>query len=99
MYGETEYAASAGEEKGRIVTFDANFELEATCVFPEGVEPWLTAKIVVVENITALTYDILANPTPDTRTGVIVVSPKDHPGFEMARITVTQAGVKPEGSE
>ena len=99
MYGETEYAASAAEEKGRIVTFDANFELEATCVFPEGVEPWLTAKIVVVENITALTYDILANPSQEARTGVIVVSPKDHPGFEVARITVTQAGAKPEGSE
>ena len=101
LYGETEYAAGADEEKGRFVTFDASCDVIATCVFPEGVEPWLTAKVVEAESITALTYDILANPTQDARTGVIVVSPKDHPEYALASITVTQAGKPAEtgGSE
>ena len=96
---ETTYAASANEEKDHNgLTFNPpDFALEPPiCIFPEGVEPWLNARIVEVSqagySFLALDYDILANPTAEARTGVIVVYPKDHPGFELARITVTQAG-------
>jgi hypothetical protein len=45
----------------------------------------------VVEGIPVLTYDIAANTAAEARTGAIVVCPKDHPGFEMFRVTVNQA--------
>jgi len=92
LFGEADYAAKADEETGRMLTFEANCELEASCIFPEGVEPWLTAKMEVTENVPVLTYDIAANASTEARTGVIIVSPKDHPGFELFRVTVTQAG-------
>ena len=92
LYGETEYAAPAGEEKGRTVTFETNCPLVVTPLFPEGVEPWLNITVEEAGGFTALKYDILANPAETARTGVIAVCPKDHPGFELARITITQAG-------
>ena len=91
LYGDAEYDAPAAGETGRMLTFEANFELDAACVFPEGVEPWLTAKMEIVEDIPVLTYDIAENTATEARTGVIVVCPKDHPGFEMFRVTVNQA--------
>ena len=92
VYGETSHSAGADAENGIKVTFETNSELEATCVFPEGVEPWITAGIESVDNVASLTYDIKANASGDARTGVIVITPKDNPKFEVARITVTQAG-------
>ena len=91
LYGEAAYAAPAAGETGRVLTFESNFDLDAAGVFPEGVEPWLTVKMETVEGIPVLTYDIAANAAAEARTGVIVVSPKDHPGFEVFRVTVTQA--------
>ena len=91
LYGEAEYAASAAGETGRMLTFESNFDLDAAGVFPEGVEPWLTVKMETVEGIPVLTYDIAANTTQEARQAVIVVSPKDHPGFEVFRVAVTQA--------
>ena len=91
LYGEAAYAAPAVGETGVMLTFESNFDLDAAGVFPEGVEPWLTVKMETVEGIPVLTYDVAANAAPEARTGVIVVSPKDHPGFEVFRVTVTQA--------
>ena len=87
---DTEYAAPAEGATGRTLLFQANFELDAACV-----EPWLTVKMETVEGIPVLTYDVAANPAAEARTGVIVVSPKDHPGFEMFRVTVNQAAAEP----
>ena len=95
LYGEARHAAPAAGETGVMLTFEANFELEATCVFPEGVEPWLTAKMATVEGIPVLTYDVAANTATEARSGVIAVGPKDHPGFEMFRVEVTQAAAEP----
>ena len=95
LYGEARHAAPAAGETGVMLTFEANFELEATCVFPEGVEPWLTAKMETVEGIPVLTYDVAANTATEARSGVIAVGPKDHPGFEMFRVEVTQAAAEP----
>ena len=92
LHGDTEHAAKAAAETGVSVTFETNSELEAKCVFPEGVEPWITATVEAVDNIASLKYDISANTSKDARTGVIVLTPKDNPGFEVARITVTQEG-------
>ena len=94
LFGDAEYDAPAAGETGRMLTFEANFELDAACVFPEGVEPWLTAKTEIVEGIPVLTYDIAENTAAEARTGVIVVCPKDHPGFEMFRVTVNQAAAE-----
>ncbi len=94
LYGEASYAAPAAGATGRKVSFEANFELDAACVFPEGVEPWLTAKMETVEGIPVLTYDVAANDSAEARTGVIVVGPKDHPGYEMFRVTVNQAAAE-----
>ena len=94
LYGEAEFAAPAAGEAGRVLTFEANFELDATCVFPEGVDPWLTVKMETVEGVPVLTYDVAANAVATPRTGVIVVGPKDHPGFEVFRVTVTQAAAE-----
>ena len=92
IYGDTDHAAKADAETGVSVTFETNSELEATCIFPEGVEPWITATMEAVDNLASLKYDIKANTSKEARTGVIVISPKDNPGFEVARITVTQEG-------
>ena len=94
LYGEAEHAAKAEGETGVMLTFESNFELEASCDFPEGVEPWLTSKLETVEDIPVLTYDVAANTATEARTGVIVVSPKDHPGFEVFRVTVNQAAAE-----
>ena len=91
--GDATYAAPAEGETGRVVTFESNFEVVAVCAFPEGVEPWLTVKTEAAENIVTLTYDILPNTGEAPRKGVILVYPKDHPDFEMYKITVDQAGV------
>ena len=90
LVGETEYAAPAAGVTGVEFSFQANFELDAAAVFPEGVEPWLTTKLETVEGVSQLTYDVAAN-AGEARTGVIVICPKDHPGFEMFKITVNQA--------
>ena len=95
LYGEPEHAAPAAGETGVTLTFETNTELDAACVFPEGVEPWLTVKMETVEGVPVLTYDVAANAAATPRTGVIVVSPKDHPGFEMFRVTVNQAAAEP----
>lgn len=94
LVGDVEYAAKAEGATGVMVTFESNFDLDAACVFPEGVEPWLTAKMDVVEGIPVLSYDVAANTATEARTGVIVVSPKDHPGFEVFRVTVNQAAAE-----
>ena len=94
LYGEAEYAAPAAGATGRMLTFESNFDLEAAAVFPEGVEPWLTVKMEVLEGIPVLTYDVAANTAAEARTGVVVVSPKDHPGFEVFRVTVKQAAAE-----
>lgn len=92
LFGEDTFAAAAEGATGRVVSFESNFEVEPVCVFPEGVEPWLTVKTDAVENIVALTYDVLPNTGTEPRTACIQVVPKDHPGFVMFQITVTQAG-------
>ena len=94
LYGEPEHAAPAAGETGVMLTFETNTELDAACVFPEGVEPWLTVKMETVEGVPVLTYDVAANAAETPRSGVIVVSPKDHPGFEMFRVTVNQAAAE-----
>ena len=94
LFGEATYAAPAAGETGRMLSFESNFDLEAAGVFPEGVEPWLTVKMEVLEGIPVLTYDVAANTATEARTGIIVVSPKDHPGFEMFRVTVNQAAAE-----
>ena len=91
LFGEPEHAAPAAGETGVTLTFETNTELDAACVFPEGVEPWITAKMETVEGVPVLTYDVAANAAAEARTGVIVVGPKDHPGFELFRVTVSQA--------
>ena len=91
LFGEPEHAAPAAGETGVTLTFETNTELDAACVFPEGVEPWITAKMETVEGVPVLTYDVAANTAAEARTGVIVVGPKDHPGFELFRVTVSQA--------
>ena len=95
LYGEAVHAAPAGGETGVMLTFEANFDLAAAGVFPEGVEPWLTVKTEIVEGVRVLTYDVAANAAAEARTGVISVGPKDHPGFEMFRVTVNQAAAEP----
>ncbi len=95
LYGEAVHAAPAAGETGVTLTFEANFDLDAAGVFPEGVEPWLTVKTEIVEGVRVLTYDVAANAAAEARTGVIAVGPKDHPGFEMFRVTVNQAAAEP----
>lgn len=95
LYGELGHTAPAAGETGVTLTFEANFDLEATGAFPEGVEPWLTVKTEVVEGVRVLTYDVAANESAEARAAAIVVSPKDHPGFELFRITVNQAKAEP----
>ena len=99
LYGDAEYAAPAAGTTGQTLTFEANFDLDAACVFPEGVEPWLTAKLETVEGVPVLTYDVAANTAAEAREGVIVVSPKDHPGFEVFRVTVKQAAAETGSGE
>ena len=91
IYGKTEYSAKAEGESVQV-TFETNFQLEAKCVFPEGVEPWITTEIQTDDNVASLTYVVKANTAAEARTGVIVITPKDNPGYEIARIKVTQAG-------
>ena len=92
LYGEGTHAVAAEGETGVAVTLESNCELEATCAFGEGVEPWITVKTEVVEGVVALTYDVAANTAEAERTAVIRLCPKDHPGFEMFTVTVKQAG-------
>lgn len=93
--GEAE-AAPTAEGETRTLTFEPNFDVEVSCVFPKGVEPWLTTKAITENGYLVLTYDVAANTTTEKRTGMIVVSPKDNPDFEMFRVTVVQEG-KHEG--
>ena len=100
LSGDLKFSAPAagGTEK---VSFESNFEMDAACVFPEGVDPWMTAKLEVPEDvgIPLLTYEVAANTAAEPREGAIVVFPKDNPGFELLRITVTQAAAEvPTGS-
>ena len=94
LFGEPEHAAPSAGETGVTLTFETNTELDAACVFPEGVEPWITAKMETVEGVPVLTYDVAANAAAEARTGEISVCPKDHPGFEMFRVTVKQAAAE-----
>lgn len=100
LSGDLKFSAPAAGGTERV-SFESNFEMDAACVFPEGVEPWMTAKLEVAEgvDIPVLTYEIAANTAAEPREGVIVVFPKDNPGFELLRITVTQAAAEaPAGS-
>ena len=92
VYGETEHTAKAAAESVQV-TFETNSELEAKCVFPDGVEPWITASIESANNLASLTYEIKANTSKESRTAFVVVTPKDNPEFET-RITVTQGGAE-----
>ena len=96
LVGEAVYAAPAAGETGRMLTFEANYEPEAVCEFPEGVEPWLTVKMETVEGVLVLTYDVAANAATEARSAAIVLSPKDHPGFEVFRVKVDQAAAETE---
>ena len=91
LVGEAEFDAPAAGATGRELTFQANFELDAAGVFPEGVEPWITVKMETVEGVSVLNYDVAANTAAEPRSADIVVSPKDHPDFELFRVTVGQA--------
>ena len=91
---EAEFAAPAAGRDSVILTFQANFELDAACAFPEGVDPWMTVKMETVEGVPMLMYDVAANTAAEARTGVIVVGPKDHPDFEVFRVTVKQAAAE-----
>ena len=86
------------------VMYKCNYEVEPRVDFPEGVEPWLTVTAEVSKEnedsdyyYTSIKYVILPNDSQDPRTATIMVSPKDHPGYEMALIEVTQAGKPAEG--
>ena len=94
LVGEPEHTAPAAGETGVTLTFLANFDLEAAGSFPEGVEPWITAKVEIVEGVSVLTYDVAVNTAAEARSAVVVVSPKDHPGYEVFRVTVTQAAAE-----
>ena len=74
------------------VTLESNFELEAKCVYPDGGESWITASMETTDNITSLTYSVKANTTSGDRKAFIVITPKDNPEFEIAKIEVNQKG-------
>ena len=74
------------------VTLEASFELEAKCVYPDGGESWITASMETTDNITSLTYSVKANTTSGDRKAYIVITPKDNPEFEIAKIEVNQKG-------
>ena len=101
--GESVFEADADGKTDVRVTFRGNCEAEAVAVFPEGVDPWftLTKEVKNAENsavyFTQFTYDIQANEGMEARSAYIVVTPKGNPGFEVDRITVTQAGKPAEG--
>ena len=92
LYNGTKNEFSAAGENDIKVTFEANFELEGKCVYPDGGEPWITAVMETSDNITSLTYSVKANPDAKERVGYIVITPKDNPGYEVAKIKVTQKG-------
>ena len=92
LYNRTKDIFEAGEQNDIKVTIEANFELEGKCVYPEGGEPWITAVMETSDNITSLTYSVKANPDAKERVGYIVITPKDNPDYEVAKITVTQKG-------
>jgi hypothetical protein len=84
--------------------YKCNYEVEPRIIFAEGEEPWLTittevSKVDETSAIfyTAITYVILPNDSEKPRSATIMVSPKDHPGYEMALIEVAQAGKPAEG--
>ena len=86
------------------VMYKCNYEVEPRVDFPEGVEPWLTVTAEVSKEnedsdyyYTSIKYVIFPNDSQEQRSATIMVSPKDHPGYEMALIEVTQAGKPAEG--
>ena len=96
-----EYAA---EGESVQVMYKCNYEVEPRIIFAEGEEPWLTittevSKVDETSAIfyTAITYVIQPNDSEKPRSATIMVSPKDHPGYEMALIEVAQAGKPAEG--
>ena len=97
LYGDPAYAAAAEGVTGVALTFEANFALEAAGVYPEGTDPWLDVRMETVENVAVLTCDVQANPAAEPRTAEILVCPKGHPGYELYKVTVTQAGKPEEG--
>ena len=87
------------------VMYKCNYEVEPRIIFAEGEEPWLEVSTEVSKEdessnfyYTAITYVIQPNDSENPRAATIMVSPKDHPGYEMALIEVAQAG-KPAASE
>ncbi|MBQ6286740.1 MAG: hypothetical protein IJK73_03675 [Bacteroidales bacterium] len=92
LYGETVHSVAADGENGVSLTFETNSSLDARCTFPAGVEPWISIGFKTVNEVSSLTYDVKANTSANPRSATIIVTPKDNPGFEIARITVNQAG-------
>ena len=92
IYNGTKEIAKAEGENDIKVTVEANFELEAKCVYPDGGEPWITASMETTDNITSLTYSVKANTASGDRKAFIVITPKDNPEFEIAKIEVNQKG-------
>ena len=90
--GETVHAAAAEGEENVMVTFEAGYELEAECVFPEEVEPWITARFEADPPYATLVYDVAPNDTTEARSASIIVRPLGHPAYQVAVITVNQAG-------
>ena len=91
-----EYAA---EGETVQVMYKCNYEVEPRIIFAEGEEPWLSVTTEVSKEdessnfyYTAITYVIQPNDSENRRAATIMVSPKDHPGYEMALIEVAQAG-------
>ncbi|MBR4687055.1 MAG: hypothetical protein IKP01_01975, partial [Bacteroidales bacterium] len=96
-----EYAA---EGETVQVMYKCNYEVEPRIIFAEGEEPWLSVTTEVSKEdessnfyYTAITYVIRPNDSQNRRAATIMVSPKDHPGYEMALIEVAQAGKPAEG--
>jgi len=90
-FGNLDYSLEAKGDS-LAVTFSTNSELEFEGVFPEGVEPWFTVTPETAEGFYSLGIAVQANEAAEARSACILISPKDHPGFEMERITVNQAG-------
>ena len=86
------------------VMYKCNYEMVPKVEFAEGEEPWLTVTAEVTKldesseiSYTAVTYVIQPNDSQEQRSKTIMVSPKDHPGYEIALIEITQAGKAAEG--
>ena len=86
------------------VMYKCNYEMMPSVVFDEGEEPWLTvtSEVTKVEEssriyYSAVTFVIAPNESAEPRSKTIKVSPKDHPGYEIDLIRISQAGKSSEG--